>query len=149
MKAEIIQRAIALVFFSALFVFFTLVGLFNRFDFLIPLGVLALIGTVTLFRARPDQAWTILIVIVGLPVFWLLILAWGAVFFVGLREPQNPQWVQYPLTIAPWLYVMLAGLCVWRLPKARILAATYSLLNLYFVVVSTFVSGMSVTGIWL
>jgi hypothetical protein len=149
MKAEIIQKAIALVFFAALFVLFANLGLFSRFDFLIPLGVLVLIGTVTLFRARPGQSWRVLIVIVALPVFWLLILAWGSVFFVGLREPQNPQWVQYPLAIAPWLYAVLAGLCVWRLPKARILAVTYSLLNLYFVLVCTFVAGMSVTGVWL
>jgi len=149
MRVEIIQRAIALVFFASLFVLFTLVGLFRRSDFLIPLGVVALIGIAMLFRARPDQSWTMLFVIVALPVFWLLILAWGAIFFVGLRQLQNHDWVLHTLRIAPWLYVVIASLCIWRLPKARLFALIHSVVNLYFVLGFTFISGMAVTGIWL
>lgn len=102
-----------------------------------------------LFRARPDQSRTVLLVILGLPIFWLLILTWGQAFFASSRAYPNPGWVIATAKAAPWLYALLGILCVWILPKARVLTAAYSLLNLYFVLVSTFIAAMAVTGVWL
>ena len=96
---------------------------------------------------RRLRAW-----ILVLPAIWIVTGYWGALVALHLeRAPvrQYPQWVLWPALVAPLLCILLAAVFVRRTKGTRLFAAAYAIVNLFFTLSVSFVSGMAITGDWL
>lgn len=117
--------------------------------FLLPF--LGLIATMTYFFPQSKQVRGRLYWLGALPLIWIFVGLWGAYFWLDWQElhARNPDWVDWPLTVAIPMAGVLSLIFIVILRDARIFTIAFSLLNFYFVLGMVFLSGMAVTGTWL
>ena len=110
-----------------------------------------LAAALTFFRIDRDKRRTTYPLLITLPAISVLTILWGLIFYYDAPSgsPENPQWVGLTLLFVPWL-TLLAAMVSAPLSLSTILfSVLYSVVNLYVVVVVTFVALMAVTGSWL
>jgi hypothetical protein len=120
--------------------------------FIVPFVILVTFLVVGFPRRETGARRRLWGLIVGLPAIWLFTGFWGGVFWldVSIRPlGSNAPWVEYPADAAPLLSLGVAGFFVWWLRGARLFALSYSVINIYFAIAMSFLSGMAVTGVWL
>ena len=110
-----------------------------------------LAAAMTFFRIDRDKRRPTYPLLIVLPAISVLAILWGLVFYFDPApgRPAHPPWVGLTLLFTPWLVLLFGTLFTLRLRGARVFALLYSLVNLYAVVIITFVALMSVTGSWL
>ena len=129
-----------------------IVGGLGAEKFLIPFAISVVLLIISFLRIDRAAKRPLLLMVLCLPAIWLAIGFWGGFFWLDMRDGpivRNPDWVEYPLVAAPFLFLLAVAVFTWRLRGARVFTLIYSFVNLYFVVAMSFLSGMAVTGSWL
>ena len=108
-------------------------------------------AAITFFRIDRDKRRATYPLLIALPAISVLTIVWGLIFYFDPTSgrPENPPWVGFSLLFAPWLVLLLGTLFILRLHDATLFALLYTIVNLYAVVVVTFIALMAVTGSWL
>jgi hypothetical protein len=117
----------------------------------IALALLVVAIGVTLARSGPIERWKYWLLGL-LPAMWILVGLWGGYFWLHWeRRPliHNPDWVKWPLLPAVAVFVVIGGALIVYLKGIRIPVTLFFLLNLYFMLMMTFLASMAVTGTWL
>ena len=106
---------------------------------------------VFLFLKMPNEARLRLPVLLTLPVLWMFEGFWGAYFWLEWQNPKahNPPWTEWIPQYGFWTFLAVALLLLVYLRGSRIFAALFTLMNGYFMLGMSFLSGMAVTGAWL
>jgi hypothetical protein len=87
-----------------------------------------------------------------LPLVWVSIGLWGSYFWLDWEKKpvvQNPEWVAYPVSVLFCTFLVLGVALITYLRGARVFAVIYFLMNLYFVLAMSLLSGMAISGTWL
>ena len=110
-----------------------------------------LAAALTFFRIDRDKRRTMYPLLITLPAISVLTILWGLIFYCDAPSgrPENPQWVGLTLLFAPWLTLLAAMVSAPLSLSTMLFSVLYSVVNLYIVVVVTFVALMAVTGSWL
>lgn len=119
--------------------------------FVVPF-LLLLLGMVVSLRRAPKGSWRRLLpVIVALPAIWIFVGLWAGMFWYDWAHPgpRNPAWVVFPVIIAPWLSILIAGFFLIRIAGVRLFTACYAVVNLYFTLAICLLAGMAISGSWL
>jgi len=104
---------------------------------LLGIGLVCIVCIMAFVRLAPELKRKSLVLLVALPVLWIAIGLWSAVFrntgyaFVATTL-QEISWQSYPPFIALILLLCLAAIQLRRVPGAWTFAVPYSLLNTYF-----------------
>jgi hypothetical protein len=61
----------------------------------------------------------------------------------------NPAWVKYVLTVSVAAFLICGMGTILLFREARVFAAIYVVINLYFMAMMYFLATMAVTGVWL
>ncbi|TAL04927.1 MAG: hypothetical protein EPO08_00105 [Rhodospirillaceae bacterium] len=119
--------------------------------FAVPFAILLSLAVVSLVRVDKSQRSSLWVLLV-LPAIWIFVGLWGGTFWVDWQHHpvhNNPSWVSYPIFVAPWLAIAATIFLALRLVGARLLVSAFGLINIYFTVFFSFMSGMAITGDWL
>lgn len=86
-----------------------------------------------------------------LPACWLFLGLWGAWFYSDwlTAEVKHPEWVSWPIEYMLGVFAFIWIVLLIYLRGARIVALIFGMWNLYFMLVMTLLTGMSVSGNWI
>lgn len=118
---------------------------------LIPLLLLLIALVVTHQRAEPIQYRKYGLLAV-LPAIWIFTGLWGGAFWAdwtNMPFVPNPAWVKYVLTVSVAAFLICGMGTILLFREARVFAAIYVVINLYFMAMMYFLATMAVTGVWL
>jgi hypothetical protein len=116
-----------------------------------PLLLLAIALVVSYRRAQPIERRNYCFM-APLPAIWVFVGLWGAAFWVDWQTAPvipNPKWISYVIWVSLAAFMICGAGLIALLRGARIFAAIYALMNLYFMLVMAFLALMAVTGDWL
>ena len=96
----------------------------------------------------PRAPWRHYALLLLFPAVPLALYLLGGAFFSG-KPHDVPLWLSMPVELAPWSYLALTLVLVWRLPNLRVVTVATAAAIYPILVRAAFVAGMAVSGSWL